>query len=60
MLRWGMVTKRAANVSRDSRDPAVGSSEAFVRIFERLDTAEVPDDFLADRNQGAPQERPDW
>ena len=28
-------------------------------VFRMLDSAKVPDDFLEDRHQGPPQERPD-
>jgi antitoxin VapB len=45
------------------RDPATGDvilSQApgsWAEIFAALDSAGVPEDFLADRNQGAPQHR---
>ena len=45
------------------RDPATGDvilSQApgsWAEIFAALDAAGVPEDFLADRNQGAPQHR---
>ena len=45
------------------RDPATGDvilSQApgsWAEIFAALDAAGVPEDFLADRDQGAPQQR---
>ena len=45
------------------RDPATGDvilSQApgsWAEIFAALDAAGVPEDFLAERNQGAPQHR---
>jgi len=47
------------------RDPQTGDvilSQApgtWQDIFETLDTAAFPDDFLTDRNQGQPQRRED-
>jgi antitoxin VapB len=47
------------------RDPQTGDvilSQApgtWQDIFETLDTAAFPDDFLRDRNQGQPQRRED-
>ena len=47
------------------RDPQSGDlilSQApggWDEIFAALDAAGIPEDFLADRKQGAPQERPD-
>ncbi len=47
------------------RDPQSGDlilSQApggWNEIYAALDQADIPDDFLADRKQGPPQERPD-
>jgi len=48
------------------RDPQTGdvilsqSPRSWPEIFAALDEAGVPDDFLVDREQGSPQERPEF
>ena len=48
------------------RDPQTGdvilsqTPRSWSEIFAALDEAGVPDDFLVDREQGPPQERPEF
>jgi antitoxin VapB len=53
---------KEVDVDRDPRTREVVLSrrpERWGEIFEALDKTGVPDDFLTDRDQSLPQERPE-